>query len=381
MPMGAGLFQRRARHCRKFRKMPDDKQTPLMPVLWKSDQMRPAPGVALPAGGVVDDEARIRIAVEEGYHPAAVKAAYDRREPRWSDKVRISICALLAGLLLFFLFPFDRFFKEPPRQLGPLRLGPGAAGPAEIFETHRPAPYDEILRKIDRLYLEKGRLTEAIVAAQEALEDLPDSELQRWAALYYRYWQLLNDAGRFERLSESAGEFLKTSPEDPVAAYFLARGFTAGAERRRSYAPRRAAEVRVEAGTVDEILARSLTALQARIDSGSQRGQNGALADIAAKLELERARLLYLMWKIGGFEEDDHPDVRLRDEALGILDSPALSGKKEALALKYDIYYDILLRWHWFEGSEPIRRKMVPRAGVEAELQELNRLLGGAAGK
>ena len=311
----------------------------------------------------------------------AAEDVYNRREPGWKEKIRISMCALLAGLLLFFLFPFDRFFQQRPRSLGPLRLDSGAGGPADIFRSDPAAPSAEMLKKIDRLYLENGRLTEAIEAAEEVLEKLSDKKRRQWTVLYYRYWQLLTDAGRFERLSESARDFLTISPEDPVAAYFLAHGFTAGAKRQRPFTPRRIAELRTEAEAVDEILVRSLAALRARLQSETRQNRKGALADIAAKLQLERARLLTLMWEIGGFEEDDHPDVRLRDEALEILDSPALSGMKEALALKYDIYYDILLRWHWFEGLEPIRKRMVPRSSVEAELQKLDRLLGKAADK
>jgi len=87
--------------------------------------------------------------------------------------------------------------------------------------------------------------------------------------------------------------------------------------------------------------------------------------------------LFVLIWRLGGYKEDRHPDVVYRDRALDILDRDELADLKEAKALKISIYSHILDRWHWFEGQQVIqgikrnRRSMVKELkGLQKELKD-----------
>ena len=78
-----------------------------------------------------------------------------------------------------------------------------------------------------------------------------------------------------------------------------------------------------------------------------------------------------LIWKLGGYEENEHPDVIYRDRALDICDSPALSGMKQAVELKATIYTHILDRWYWFEGRQIIQNQQKKRKDLQNKLESL----------
>ena len=96
-----------------------------------------------------------------------------------------------------------------------------------------------------------------------------------------------------------------------------------------------------------------------------------ALTDLFQKLRLEQAKLYVLIWKLGGYEEDEHPDVVYRDKALDICDSQALADKKEAKALKAVIYTHILDRWHWIEGRQIVQNHEQKRTDLRKKLEAL----------
>jgi hypothetical protein len=78
-----------------------------------------------------------------------------------------------------------------------------------------------------------------------------------------------------------------------------------------------------------------------------------------------------LIWKLGGYEEDDHPDVIYRDRALDICDSGELTDMKEARELKATIYTHILDRWYWFEGRQIIQDQQKRRRELQNQLETL----------
>jgi hypothetical protein len=88
-------------------------------------------------------------------------------------------------------------------------------------------------------------------------------------------------------------------------------------------------------------------------------------------LRLKQAGLYVLIWKLGGYKEDEHPDVIYRDKALDICESEALSDIKEAKALKATIYTHILDRWHWFEGRQIVQNHQKKRKDLQNQLETL----------
>ena len=87
---------------------------------------------------------------------------------------------------------------------------------------------------------------------------------------------------------------------------------------------------------------------------------------------MEQAKLYVLIWKLGGYEEDEHPDVVYRDKALDIVESQELNLMKEAKALKAIVYTHILDRWYWFEGQQIIQNRKQKRKDVQKRLDTLN---------
>jgi hypothetical protein len=92
-------------------------------------------------------------------------------------------------------------------------------------------------------------------------------------------------------------------------------------------------------------------------------------------LRLEQAKLYVFIWQLGGYEEDDDPDVYYRDKALDICESEALEAMKEAKALKAVIYTHVLDRWYWFEGQQIIQNRRWKRKDFQKKLDDLTREL------
>ena len=85
-----------------------------------------------------------------------------------------------------------------------------------------------------------------------------------------------------------------------------------------------------------------------------------------------------LIWRLGGYKEDNHPDVVYRDKALNIINRDELANLKEAKALKISIYNHILDRWHWFEGKQVIQGIKQNRRSMVKELKVLQKELKDA---
>ena len=102
------------------------------------------------------------------------------------------------------------------------------------------------------------------------------------------------------------------------------------------------------------------------------------LQDLYQKLRLQQAKLFVLIWRLGGYKEDNHPDVIYRDKALDITDRKELANLKEAKALKITIYNHILDRWHWFEGQQLIQGKKQKRKALVEKLKALQKELKDA---
>ena len=96
------------------------------------------------------------------------------------------------------------------------------------------------------------------------------------------------------------------------------------------------------------------------------------ISDLYQKLRLEQAKLFVLVWKLGGYEEDDHPDVVFRDKALDICESEELADMHDAKTLKSVIYTHILDRWNWFEGQQIIQNQLQKRKDFQKQLDALN---------
>jgi hypothetical protein len=330
----------------------------------------------LPQTESITTDEKIRIAREEGYDPMAIELALKPSGANIADKVRLSILIIGAALLVIFFFPFDRFFKPAPKDLGSMSIGAPILEESLTASTLRSQPWLRALAKVDRLYYREGKLTDAIQAAEAELANVPHQDRETWQKLYYRYWELLSDAGRVHVLQTSTRGYLADFPEDPFANYYFARAFLKSADRISIFSSETKTAYRRQAEDIARQIERAGNALNARRKHPDvKKDKLERLTDLYRKLVLERAKLFVLIWKIGGYEEDEHPDVVFRDKALDICDSEALSDMREAKVLKAVIYNHILDRWYWFEGRQLIQNQQHKRKDIQKKLNDLNREL------
>jgi hypothetical protein len=344
-------------------------------------QNRQEPGAGtsigfLPKTDTIEADERIPIAQEEGYDPMAIELALNPPASTSADKLRLLLLTMVATLLVIVLFPFYRFFKPAPRDLGPMTIGgpimEKTATPANVRDN----PWLGVLVRIDRLYFSEGKLTEAIKVAESELGQIPEKDRERWQKVYYRYWELLSDAGRIHVLKTSTRVYLTAFPEDPFANYYYAQAFLTAADRIRAYTPESSKTYRQEAETIAQQIDHACSALDARRQHPqTKKDKKSALTNLYQKLRLEQAKLYALIWKLGGYAEDEHPDVVYRDKALDICESEELVDMKEAKALRAVIYTQILDRWHWIEGRQIIQTHKHKRKDLQEKLEILIREL------
>jgi hypothetical protein len=327
----------------------------------------------LPRTDSLNADEKIHIALEEGYDPMAIELALAPPGATAADKIRLLILITVAALLVFFFFPLSRFFKPAPRDLGSMTIGGPILENSLTASNIRNQPWLQALVEIDRLYFQEGKLTEAIQLAELELEKVPQQDRESRQKLYYRYWELLTDAGRAHVLKNSTREYLASYPEDPFANYYYARAFLIAADRIHAFTPKTKAAYRQEAEMVANRLDRTCSTLSARKKHPDiSQEKTDEIRDLYQKLRLEQAKLFVLIWKLGGYEEDDHPDVVYRDKSLAICESVELADMQEAKALMSVIYTHILDRWNWFEGQQIIQNQLRKRKEFQKQLDELN---------
>lgn len=327
----------------------------------------------LPETTFIDSDEKMRIAREEGYDPMAIELALAPPRATVADKLRLLILIVVAAVLVIFFFPLDRFFKPAARDLGSMSIGGPILEESLTASNIRNKPWLQALVKIDRLYFLEGKLTQAIRLAELELAKVPLKDRESWRKLYYRYWELLTDADRILVLKTSTRAYLDDYPEDPFANYYFARAFLKAADRNHSFTPETKTSYRQEAELVARQLDRTCSTLYAQKKHPDvSKEKMGAITDLYQKLRLEQAKLYVLVWKLGAYEEDDHPDVVYRDKALDICESEVLADMKEAKALKAVIYTHILDRWYWFEGQQLIQKQFRKRKEIQKQLDELN---------
>ena len=330
----------------------------------------------LPLTESIGVEEKIEIARDEGYDPMAIELALTPPAPTTAEKVRLILMIIAAAALVIVFFPLNRFFKPEPRDMGSMSIGgpilEDSLTPAEI----RNKPWLKTLVDVDRLYFREGKLSEAIQKAEASLAKLPAKEREAGHLLYYRYWELLLDAGRLDALQTSTRTYLAAVPEDPFANYFFARAFLKSAERVRSFSSETKAAYREETETVARRIERAGSTIYARKKHPDLNQKTlDELTDLYQKLRLEQAKLYVFIWQLGGYEEDDHPDVFYRDRALDICESRELADVREAKALEAVIYAHILDRWYWFEGQQTVQNRRWKRRDLQKRLDDLTREL------
>jgi hypothetical protein len=135
---------------------------------------------------------------------------------------------------------------------------------------------------------------------------------------------------------------------------------------------------RSEAERCIQQIASACNALKARQKIDGTKEKIRYLEDLYQKLRLQQAKLFVLIWRLGGYKEDNHPDVIYRDKALDITDRRELANLKEAKVLKITIYKHILDRWHWFEGQQLIQGKKQKRKALVEKVKALQKELKDA---
>ena len=321
---------------------------------------------------------KIAIARDEGFHPLAIELAIGSYETSPAHKFLLLGLAIIAAALVAFLFPVDRFFKPQTRDLGTMTIGDPISedNPALFLEFNK--PWMKVLLEMDRLYFREGKLSEAIQVAEASLERVPETNWEAWKKVHYRYWELLSDAGRTLSLKAATKSYLQTIPEDPFANYYSAHAFLTAVESVRSLDRDTRRAYRQETEALLRKIDRAGNALKARQKAGGSAEKKRLLQDLYQKLRLQQAKLFVLIWRLGGYKEDRHPDVVYRDKALDILNRTQLADLKEAKALKISIYNHILDRWHWFEGQQVIQGIKQNRRSMAKELKTLQKELKDA---
>ncbi len=332
----------------------------------------------LPRTDAIQLEEKISIAQDEGFNPLAIELAMGSYETPASYKLLLFGLVIIAAVLVAFLFPIDRFFKPKTEDLGTMTIGEPISEDNKALFTEFNKPWLKVLLEMDRLYFREGKLTEAIQVAESNLERVPEKNWENWEKVHYRYWELLSDAGRTLALKAATRAYLHKSPEDPFANYYSAHAFLAAVDQIHSFNRETRQAYRSEAESRIQQIGNACNALSARQKVGSTKEKKRYLQDLYQKLRLQQAKLFVLIWRLGGYKEDNHPDVVYRDKALDITNRKGLVDLKEAKALKITIYNHILDRWHWFEGQQIIQGKKQKRRALVEELRALQKELKDA---
>jgi hypothetical protein len=335
----------------------------------------------LPRSDSIRIDEKIAIARHEGFNPLAIELAIGSYETSAAHKLLLLGLAITAAALVVFLFPVNRFFKPQTRDLGTMTIGDPISknDPALLLDFKK--PWMKVLLEMDRLYFREGKLSEAIQVAEKNLERVPETNWESWKKVHYRYWELLSDAGRTLSLKAATKSYLQIIPEDPFANYYAAQAFLAAVDPIRSFNRDTRQAYRLEAEALVQQIDRAGKALKARQKAEGTKEKKVLLQNLYQKLHLQQAKLLVLIWRLGGYKEDRHPDVVYRDKALDILNRDELAGLKEAIALKISIYNHILDRWHWFEGQQIIQGIKQNRRSMAKELKMLQKELKDAETK
>jgi hypothetical protein len=342
--------------------------------------VQPGPETQMPVGYLpqtetIESDDKIPIAREEGFDPIAIELALAPAGPGFSEKLRLLILTILAAALIIFLFPSERFFKPKTKDLGAMTIG-GPALPANFsLFADRSQPWISVLFEMDRLYFREGKLTAAIAVAESALEKVPQKKWQEWQKVHYRYWELLANAGRIHALKTASRAYLQSFPEDSFANYYYAHAFLAATDRIRSFKSEMKQDYRQEAEAISDRIERACNALIAKSKHPAAEKEKDLTAELYRKLRLEQAKLYTLIWRLGGYNEDNHADVVFRDKALDICDRTELADLRETKELKKLIYTHILAHWYWFEGQQIIQGAKYKRRQIEQEVKALNKEL------
>jgi tetratricopeptide (TPR) repeat protein len=329
----------------------------------------------LPQSGVIESDERIPMAEAEGYDPLAIELALAPAETSFPDRLWLIILTVVAAALVIFFFPTERFFKPRTKDLGTMSIG-GPTTAADLNQiNYRNEPWFGVLLEIDRLYFGEGKLSDAIRIAESALEIVPKKNWERWEKIHYRYWELLSAAGRIHTLKTATQAYLQILPEDPFANYYYAKAFLTATNRIRSFTTEMKQAYRQEAEAIIRQIENACNSLNAQRQHSEAQKKESAFNELYQKLRLEQAKLFILMWKLGGYQEDKHPDVVYRDNALNICDSAELADLKEAKKLKIDIYTHIIDRWYWFEGQQLVQGAKIRRKKLEQDIRSLKKEL------
>ena len=332
----------------------------------------------LPRTDSITLEEKISIAQDEGLDPLAIELALGSYETPAVHKLLLFILTIIAAVLVVFLFPINRFFKPKTADLGTMTIGDPITAQGQLQLNVFNEPWLKVLLEMDRLYFGEGKLSEAINVAETHLEQVPQKNWESWKKVHYRYWELLSDAGRLLALKTGTSAYLQSFPEDPFASYYSAGAFLATVDRLRSFNPQRRQSYRQEAEALIRQMDRAGNALIAQTKIQSTKEKKATLRDLYQKLRLQKAKLFTLIWKLGGYKEDSHPDVVYRDKALNICNQEELANLKEAKKLKISIYTHILDRWYWFEGQQVIEGVKQKRRALVEELRTLQNELNDA---
>ncbi len=349
-----------------------------MPAQIQSEAEIQSPPGFLPRTDTIQIDEKIAIARSEGFNPLAIELAIGSYETSASYKFLLFSLAVVAAALVAFLFPVDRFFKPKTRDLGTMTIGDPISEDSQALFMEFNRPWLKVLLEMDRLYFREGKLTEAIQVAESNLQQVSEKNWENWKRVYYRYWELLSDAGRTLALKAATNSYLQKIPEDPFANYYSAQAFLTAVEAIRAFNPQTRQAYRQEAETLIQQIDRACNSLNAQRKVADSKEKKAYLEDLYQKLRLQQAKLFVLIWRLGGYKEDRHPDVVYRDKALDICNSDELAHLKEAKALKITIYTHILDRWHWFEGQQVIQGKRQKRRSMAEELSALKKELEAA---
>ena len=340
-------------------------------------EIQGAPGI-LPQTDSIQLEEKVAIAQDEGFNPLAIELAMGSYETPGVYKLLLLGLVIIATILVVIFFPIDRFFKPKTEDLGTMTIGEPISEDNKTLFTEFNKPWLKVLLEMDHLYFREGKLTEAIRVAESNLERVPEKNWEDWKKVHYRYWELLADAGRTLPLKAATSAYMQTVPEDPFANYYAAHAFLAAVDQIRSFNHETRQAYRLEAERRIQQIENACNALRAQQKMSGTKDKKRYLQDLYQKLRLQQAKLFVLIWKLGGYKEDDHPDVVYRDKALNITDQKALLNLKEAKALKIEIYDHILDRWYWFEGQQIIQGKKHRRKALVEELRALKKELKDA---
>jgi hypothetical protein len=310
------------------------------------------------------------IDLAERIPPAVVKAVYEPPKRTAYEFCRLVLALSCAALAMYWLFPWDRFFKRRPGEIK-TSLTTAKITTEDVKKLggeEKLTPLQKALFDITQAR-KAGDLQGVLARCEAEIARIDPKDWLKWEPVWDHYFHVLYQLRMDSKLAQEATRFLARVDRNVSSRFYQAKAFLRGFPRVSEDKKWRDRAVRAAALMADAAL-RLKTRLE---ESPSDDKGRPALENKLTEVAIVQAEAHERAWWAGGYEEED-PDVDdHRDRALTIL--KGLGNKRLALAIRKRILTDILDKWRWWWGDERYMGKEVDDSVVKKELKAVEKQL------